>query len=48
MLDVLEPDAPEPDAPEPDEVDAASDFLAVPSLEPLDEALDPEDRESLR
>lgn len=46
--DVPEPDVPELDVPEPEEVDAASDFLAVPSLEPLDEALDPEERESLR
>lgn len=42
------PDVPEPDVPEPEEVDAASDFLAVPSLEPPDVALDPEERESLR
>ena len=48
VLDVVLDDVPEPDVPEPEEVDAESDFLAVPSLEPLDEALEPEDLESLR
>ncbi len=50
VLDVPEPDVPEPDVPEPgdEDVDDASDFLAEPSLDPLAEALEPDERESLR
>ena len=46
--DVL--DVPEPDVPEPgdEDVDDASDFFAELSLDPLAEALEPDDRESLR
>ena len=50
VVDVPEPDVLEPEevAVALDDVDAAPDFLAAPSLEPLDESLEPEDRESLR